>query len=51
MNEVIDEVDSLLNELKIIAKLHSLGGLDKLDNLLLPMFEKLVTQSKEEYEE
>ncbi len=45
--EVIDEVDSLLNELKIIAKLHSLGRLDKLDNQLLPMFEKLVTQFKE----
>lgn len=45
--EVIDEVDSVLNEFKIIAKLHSIGELDKLDNQLLPMFEKLVKQFKE----
>ncbi len=45
--EVIDEVDSLLNEFKIIAKLHSIGELDKLDNQLLPIFEKLVKQFKE----
>lgn len=45
--EVIDEVDSLLNELKVIAKLHSVSELDRLDNQVLPIFEKLVKQFKE----